>query len=203
MASLSTITSIFFPVKSPQKIGAISVDCVISDGFNYESVVTDYPTEEGFYIQDNIYLKPLVYQMRGIISDISLSDVYQNLFTFSNNITNTPSENAFSQLLELRDKRIVFDVVTSLKILKNMVFTKIEPNRDKDTGKSLQFTAEFKQITKVSSQSVVIQQEKTTNKSFPDTKNKGSQNIDETKAVPEAQKSIAASIADSFSHISL
>jgi hypothetical protein len=174
----SSVASIFFPVQSPQKIDVISIDCVISDTFSYDSLITDYPLEDGSFTQDNTWLKPFVYGMKGIISDSSFSNVF-NFSSFTS--AKSPSQDAFDKLLSLRDQKIVFDIVTSLKVYSNMIFTKLEPSRDKNTGKSLSFAAEFKQINKMQSKTVIIN---TNNNSFKNTANKGERQIEEGKTTP-------------------
>lgn len=187
----STVTSIFFPAKSPAKIATIQLDCSVSETHSYKSTVTDYPTEEGFYIQDNVYLNPFTLTMKGIITDTPLGFLGENM-EIPGNLVESPLEEALDNLLMLRDKKIVFDVVTGLKIYSNMIFTNFEPTRDLDTARSLQFTAELKQIRKASSQIIEIHNDKTNDKKFPDTQNKGTQQaskIDNQGVVPNGNQS--------------
>jgi hypothetical protein len=168
---IDTLATIFFK-QEPHKIGAISVDCVINDTFTYESQITDYPVEDGYYIQDNVWRKPFVYTMRGIISDAHIGNSF-DLTELSS--SSSPTQDAMDKLISLMDQKILFDIVTSLKIYNNMIFTKFEPTRDSNTGNSLNFNAEFKQLILVSSKSVVINSDKTDDKSYPDTVSNGTQ----------------------------
>ena len=51
------------------KIDLIMVDATISDSVSYEAEVTDYPVEDGPDISDNVRLKPVSYEITGLISE--------------------------------------------------------------------------------------------------------------------------------------
>lgn len=168
----ANIASIFFPIKPIAKIGEIQLHCSISETHSYRSTITDYPTEEGFYIQDNIYLNPFELSMRGIITDTPFEFPFEIGEDF---FLHTRLEEALDLLLELRDKKKPFTVVTGLRVYPEMIFTSFEPVRDPDTGRKLEFTADLKQIRKAKSKIVEIPRDKTKDKKYPDKQNKGQQ----------------------------
>jgi len=173
-----TITSIFFPIKPIAKIGSIQLDCSVQETHSFKSDITDYTVEDGGSISDNIYLQPFRLTMEGWISDTPLQFLGGDL----GNAIQSYSEEAYDKLIDLREKKILFDVVTGLKIYPNMAFESIDVTRDKDTGKALHFTAQLKYIQKASSKIIYIHEEHTDNKSFPDTQNQGNQPVEKVDA---------------------
>jgi hypothetical protein len=182
----SKLTSIFFGIKAIAKIGSVQLDCSIQETHSFKSDVTDYTVEDGGKIQDHIYLEPFRITMQGIVSDSPLGFLGGG---FSDTIQSY-SEDAYDKLTEMREQRILFDVVTGLKIYPNMVFETLDVNRDKDTGKALYFTSQLKQIRKAQSKVIYINGTHTNNKNFPDTQNQGNQPVN--KIDPEAEKKKAS-----------
>lgn len=172
-----TITSILFPVKANGKIGSIQLDCSVQETHSFKSDVTDYTVEDGGSISDNIYLQPFRLTIEGIVTDTPLTMLFTGKI---GDTIQSLSEEAYDALIDLREKRILFDVVTGLMIYPNMVFESLDINRDKDTGRALHFNAQLKYIEKVSSKIIYIHEDTTNNKSFPDTQNQGNQQAQKT-----------------------
>ncbi len=66
-----------------------------------------------------------------------------------------PSD-VYDYLLELRNRRIPFDVVTALKLYKNMVLTNVSVPRNKDNVGVLRFSATLEQVKIVTAETVNI-----------------------------------------------
>lgn len=66
-----------------------------------------------------------------------------------------PSD-VYNYLLELRDRRIPFDVVTALKFYENMILSNIDVPRNSQNRGMLRFTATLEQVTIVSMQEISL-----------------------------------------------
>ena len=102
-------------------------------------------------------------------------------------------QKAFEYLQELRDLRIPFTVVTSLKKYESMVLTNISVPQTAKDGKSLRFSATLEQIEIVQTRSVIIPTTSVTNQSAATKQNLGKQ---AQKTASEATGSLAKQFTD-------
>jgi hypothetical protein len=149
---MQVITSLFFPVRPKGKIGTLTIDCVVSESHKYDSDVTAYPTEDGASISEHIYNRPFKLSLSGVVSDTPVPSSFSSYIPTPQTHDQPLSKQAYDYLLELRNQRTVFTVVTGLQVYANMAFENITFDRDKDTGKALSFSVELTQIKKVSAQ---------------------------------------------------
>jgi hypothetical protein len=172
-----TKKTVFFP---KMKLGAILLDCVLEETHAYESEITDYPIENGSYVQDTVWLKPFKLTIDGTITDTQLLD---------NKPTTTVQSRiggVYDSLIALKNTKDVFQVMTGLKLYKNMIFETWSVQRDTETGYSIHLTATLKQITKVSALNQTSA-DTTKTKSFNKTVNQGTQQMKKTapKTLPK------------------
>jgi len=151
----SGLSSIFFPTKSPGIIGTINLDCVLSENTSEDCEVTDYAIESGSYIQDNIYNRPLVFNLKGFLTDTPLGYIQtiENLFNSTNQ---SLTEAAIDALETLKLTRTPFTVVTGMRIYTDMVFLTLNYSRDPNNGRSCDIDCTFKQLVFASYQQVQI-----------------------------------------------
>lgn len=193
----SSLSSIFFPTKSPGIIGTVNLDCVFSENTSEDSDVTDYPIETGSYIQDNIYNRPITFSLSGFLTDtpIGYIQTIENLFDTTNQ---SLTQSAIDALETLKETRTPFTVVTGMRLYTNMVFTSFNFSRDTNNGRSANIDCTFKQLLFASYQTVQIPSDQVSNKvenadtQYPDTVDNGSQqpvdvNIDSSN---DSQQSI-------------
>ena len=102
---------------------------------------------------------------------------------------------AFDYLQELRDNRVPFTVITSLRKYENMIVTSISVPQRASLGRSLEFSATFEQIEIVQTQTVIIPEQTITNPSAATQQNLGKQ---AQKEASEANGSLAKSFTDSI-----
>lgn len=133
------------------QINGLTLDAVLSENNSFTSTVTENPVEDGKTISDNIINDPYKVNMAGIISDTP-----PNLLGIGSSTSGSKSKAAFDLLVNARDQKQLFNVVTGFKVYQNMAFTNLDSNRDKDTGQSLNFTSSMTQIDKVGSKTVEI-----------------------------------------------
>ncbi len=117
-------------------INLISFDTMVSEEHRFTSRVTYYPVESGTIVSDHIINQPDIVILSGLISDTPL-----NIFALSNR-----SVAAFNTLIQLHERRQVVDIVTGIKVYKNMAITSIDVPRTIKTGQTLTFNIELQRI---------------------------------------------------------
>jgi len=151
------------PYKStggPPSIDAIVIDVVSSEVHTYANTVTDHPVEQGSNITDHSRPEPDGVVMECIITNTPLSrkqathGVQSGAFQFSSTSTGAVklgdasglAQNAYQQLLKLRNEGTLVDVVTNLTMYKSMAITNLSVPRDKTTTDMLKFSITFKKV---------------------------------------------------------
>jgi hypothetical protein len=182
--AISETISFFFTPTSQAQIDTVMFDCSLEESHNYTANITDYPQENGFYVQDNVWLEPFKLNIKGIVSDTQLVPFGSDFGILQRRV-----DDVYDSLMALRDNRDVFQVMTGLKIYQNMIFTSLTLERDQETGYSMRISAEIKQLKKVASQNN-INNESTNDKSFPNNQNNGSQQMQSvnTDDIPQQDK---------------
>jgi hypothetical protein len=127
----------FFDARTNAQI--VSFDTMISEDHKYTSKVTSYPVEQGTIVSDHILKYPVTVSLSGYVTDTPLSFL-QVLASFNR------STAVFERLVQLFENRSIFDVVTGIKVYKNMTITKLEVPRTVKTGQTLTFNIELQQI---------------------------------------------------------
>ncbi len=139
------------------KVGIV-IDALVTEEPSFTAEVTKNPVEGGAKISDHIQLKPVELSLEGVISDAPLGYAVigniQNLVRQVSNIFSGSSRSldAFNELLALRNNRMPFTVVTSLKRYKNMVMTELSVPRTAQTGNAIHFRCKMEEVIIVSSQ---------------------------------------------------
>lgn len=140
----------------------IVVDATLTESHVLSSEVTMYPVEDGSTISDHVQLKPLVYNMTGVISDtpigfLILGDVGSAINSVQKYFGSGRSQEAYYAIFNLWKSRAPFTVTTNLKRYENMIFTSFIVDDDVDTSNEINFKATLQQVTIVTSQSTSSQ----------------------------------------------
>lgn len=114
----------------------VTFDTMVSEDHKFSSRVTYYPVEKGTIISDHIINQPDVVVLSGLISDTPL-----NIFAPFNR-----SISAFNSLLLIHERRQIVDIVTGIKIYKNMAITNLDVPRTVKTGQTLTFNITLQRI---------------------------------------------------------
>jgi len=122
-------------------IDDIIIDCLLSDEHSFESDVSDYPTESGDDITDNVRPKPIVVTMECLISNTPLEPIRSQ-----RDLTVPPADQVYVRLQQIRNTRKQITIKTSLDTYERMVMKNLTINRSASVGDALQFTASFQQI---------------------------------------------------------
>lgn len=152
------------------KIASIELSAVPSKTHSRSAVLTQFPIEDGSPVNDHIIKRPFRFQMDAMVSNVQLLGSSQSAARFPNVIsaavpigltilslaTGNAKEQAHNKLVQLFENSEPFDLVTSLRSYRNMVFITFDINEDTTTGDSLAFTATLEQATIVQSDRVPI-----------------------------------------------
>lgn len=165
--------SILVNRKTPVEIGAITLDASVSQSHEYVNEITSYPVEEGFDITDNVRQLPETLTIEGLVSNSPIP----NIGSINTSVTQEDNSNrsivAFQKFLEYmgfptalqpgqeqtttsNDAQLI-DIVTKLKTYTNMILKRLTIPRTRTTGNDLFFTAEFQQVHKAISETILIQ----------------------------------------------
>lgn len=117
-------------------VGVVTFDTMVSEEHRFSSRVTYFPVESGPIVSDHIINQPDIVILSGLVSDTPLNI----LATFNRSIT------AFNALIEIHQRRQVIDVVTGIKIYKNMAITSLDVPRNMKTGQTLTFNITLQKI---------------------------------------------------------
>lgn len=122
--------------KKFNSIGSLQIDVTVRETHNQAVTVTSKAVESGATISDNAIVEDAEISISGIMTDElfeSWADKYE----------------ALDKVLREREP---FDVVTSLKVYEDMVFTRLTIDRDVSTTGALFFDADLKQVDIIESQ---------------------------------------------------
>lgn len=118
----------------------VSFDTMVSEEHRFSSRVTYFPIEgrqEGqSTVSDHIINQPDIVVLSGLITDTPL-----NIFAqFDRSVS------AFNSLVQLHERRQIVDIVTGIRIYRNMAITSLDVPRNIKTGQTLTFNIEFQRI---------------------------------------------------------
>ena len=131
-------------------------DVVSSEQHQWEANVTSNPVEIGSTINDHVQLQPDKLDISGIISNSTLEGskgkFLEKLFDFLDG--ETAVQKAFDQLRKLLESCQPVTVYTRYKTYNDMVLTSLSIPRTVENGDSIEFTASFTHIKRVSTLTV-------------------------------------------------
>lgn len=138
------------------KIDKLVIDVLLFEGPQYDFDLTTHPVEGGKEVADQRIKKPIGLVLEGILADVDLSPsaVGANLLT-GGSIMQTWEDKHF-KLKELKEKTTPFTIVTPLNEYSNMLMVSLRTDRTKDTGEALFFSATFRQVDIVSTNTSFI-----------------------------------------------
>jgi hypothetical protein len=134
-------------------LGAILLDCLLSEEITYESQVTLYPVETGVEISDHITQGSKKVRISGVIStkDVSSGFGFSSLFGYA-----TDNSAKLIDIVEAMEKmhsdRAIVDIYTNQILYETMAFTSLNISRSADQmgGNWASIKAELIKIRKVS-----------------------------------------------------
>lgn len=162
--AVTTAASIIFAsgAGSQLEIGVIELgdelslrpDVSINEQHEFGSRITDNPVEDGSIISDHIFNDPDVLRINAMVSDhpVKFLAGVRRLIDGGT----APRIDAFNKLLEMRDAKKTMTVVTGLHQYRNMIISNLRVTRNSDTGKTLNFSIDFRELLKATTEEVAV-----------------------------------------------
>lgn len=137
------------------KLGALVLDCLISEEIDLPSKVTRYPVEDGSVISDHIALEPETVRIAG---RVSTADVLAFGFVLGNSGGATKLVEAVDALRAMHAERAIIEISTGQMVYTDMAFTSLNAVRsaDGDGGNWLDVRAELTKVRKVTLKSADV-----------------------------------------------
>lgn len=162
MSSWGILSKIFKMPSSTIKVRQLSFcmefDVVTSENHKWEATTTSNPVETGSQLTDHVQLSPDTLDISGIITNSSLMWLKDNLATIGKALGLHDGESdvqrAFDQLRKLLENRQPVTVYTRYRTYNDMVLTSLSIPRTVENGDSIEFTASFTHIKRVSTLTV-------------------------------------------------
>lgn len=154
--------------KRGAKIGVLQLDATISESHDYENEVSQWNTEDGQTIIDNIRLVPERISINGIVSNSPIKVFHEDITNIVSGNSNTSEANIvdredtptrvetaqnillriFGRVINgIEKKPEIITIVTGLRSYKNMAGVSLKINRDSKTGQALPFNAKFIRVS--------------------------------------------------------
>lgn len=143
--------------KFNSELVSIDLDVTMDEAHEWSADVTSHPVENGSPITDHIQEQPDKLKITGMISDSAISDnVIKAYSEIDNSQFLTRAQTTFDLLRKLiKDKKTV-TVYTKHKVYTDMALESLNIPRDASSGDAVNFTADFKHIRMVSTQTIEI-----------------------------------------------
>jgi len=169
--------------KEQGKIGSLLIDARLDEVHSLSNDVTQYPTEVGFHITDNVRATPLLFTMTGMITNAPI-DPKSIISDFGEN----RAANAYDELLRLYYGKEIVSIQTTLELYDDMIISNLNIPKNSSIGDELRFTATFKQIIKARTEFSLITIEDVSDSDDPNRSKRAVEKANEgTKNAPEAE----------------
>jgi len=151
------VGQLFFPreykLLSSDKSVEIKIDTVTEEKHESSLAITRYAVEQGADMSDHYIVNPVVFNLSGIISDISSNEIID--FAVPSFITNlfddeeesgTRSQLAWRELVSLQQSGLFIDFNSQLVLYKNMLITRLAVVQNKTSSKAIHFDMTLEQV---------------------------------------------------------
>ncbi|MDU5080227.1 phage baseplate protein [uncultured Tissierella sp.] len=155
-------------------IGGFFFDAYLRLDHTRKTKITQHPVETGAAITDHAYVEPAE-----LIIEVGMSDACISFIQGQFNQKYTRSVSAIDTLWKLQEQRIPMDVLTRLKLYKNMLIEVISVPDDWQTLNGLRATVTLREIIVVGVKTVEMNSKASSSKSPQKTAatNKGTQQV--------------------------
>jgi hypothetical protein len=140
---------------------SITLDVAVVEQHSSRGEITDYPVETGSDVSDHKRVMPDRLHLEGVVSNTPLpSQVGSTLEQFQADMENGVylfrGPSAYVDLLAIHRAGIAVTITTELRNYERMQLESLEVPTSAEVGDSVRFTADFKQIATVDSQTVKV-----------------------------------------------
>lgn len=161
-----------------EDIDVIELDATLNEIQTFDQEMTKFPVENDVDISDHVRNLPSTITISGLISNFPV----QVVANIDRALTQSAFANrvnvAYDKLLDIRNKKAICDVVAYLRLFSNMIMTNLSIPRSGNTGDALHFSATFRELRIVSTETGDLQNIKAiqdAENQAPSTKNGGRQ----------------------------
>ena len=119
-------------------IGDIEMDASLNENHTFPAQVTRNPVEDGSQYADNIVLLPVTLSMTCRVSDASMIPLVPSF--------GSKAIDAYNALVELQASKEITDVVTGIRLYKNMFLENISVPRVSSDGNSIRFEIKLSEL---------------------------------------------------------
>ncbi|MFH0902148.1 MAG: hypothetical protein V2A73_16070 [Pseudomonadota bacterium] len=148
----------FFAGQSPTKIESLSrsiqFDAVVSRTHSFISTIADSPIEDGTSVTDHVIKSPRALTIEGLVSDHPVDKATRENAAVA---AQKRSQTAAAILEELWSTAATLRVITRLRIYNDMVIERLEWQETQDSGQTLTFRMDLREIKKVSASIVDVE----------------------------------------------
>lgn len=148
----------FIQLTPRSSIGGIEIQATLEEIHNSTVQITEHPVELGAEITDHAFKKPDEVVLRCAWSNSSpqaLLGTVQRLFSGELSGADYVSD-VYSQLRELQEARMPFEIVTTTRRYQNMLITALQVTRDQKTGNALVCTATCREVIIVQTKATTL-----------------------------------------------
>lgn len=143
--------------KEGYSVGAVELDLILDEQHSKDARVTENPLQDGRAISDGIFLELRDGELTGLVSNHSIKhstppDVQsaEALLEQANNFElENRARQAWEDLKGVMDRKELVTIVTALEVYENVAITRIETERNGDTGDALEIKISFRQVQTV------------------------------------------------------
>lgn len=165
------LTRISTSQSGPQavQLDSITVDAVLSETYSLTSETTDNPVEQGIDITDHIRPKPRTYRLDGFVSEVPVPGPATTAYGPATQVAGdgtvfsgvSPPDDSrpgkvYRTLVAIWQNQVLLTIATAMETYDNMAMLSAPVTRKSGDGRSLHFSATFKEIRIVQSQVVSV-----------------------------------------------
>lgn len=140
-------TTLFFKANRNYKVGAITLDLLLSEEHMFSSEITQYNIEDGSAITDHIRRNLFQGALSGRVSNFSLTQ---------EGITTNRAQDAYDALKQIWLDEQLVDIVTIYGVFNNVGISSISTPRFSGTGEAINFDITFQEVNIVKLQEIVV-----------------------------------------------
>lgn len=143
--------------RNKTKLGLIELDATLSASHQVQVEVTENPVERGAAVSDHMRRKPYVFTCEGLVTNTPVSAEKRTALSRLSEGVAGPAENARNQLRALAGSGELITLITGLGITySNMALTDLQMPEDRGITDAIRFTATFREVVIVQSQTVQL-----------------------------------------------
>lgn len=125
--------------KIPVNVAGVEFDALLNSDAHYESDIPEYPTENGYAVEDTIILKPFTLDMTLYVSDMPVT--YKTRFGGKKRV-----EEVCNRLIELYSSKQLVTIVSKENTYYNMGIVSLTISDTKEIGYAKEIPISFKRI---------------------------------------------------------